>query len=536
MNRLYLLAGLTFFAAPSYPAEWTTGAQLNLQSSYSTNVCRRPNDEQDEVYSTVTPTLNVRGEGSRARLALVAGVEYNSLAEKDVDCSVGGVGGIGDGGAFVGVGAQESWVPRLNFTGEMEAVENLLFFEADAFATQNAINPFVTGGDDNLSATGNVNITSRWGAGARIDRQWQESWQALLRYRYNEQFNSVDQLFGDSEENRFDLIAGMIPGTSRITFNLQGNYSEVTFSETERAPESSNRLSRLELRSVLQLSNSWQATAAYGEESNAFLSAADEVEGHSWDVGFRWAPNSRVIAEAGYGERFFGEAPRASLQYRHKRSVLTVSYLRDLQFPRNIRGADGSFDPDDPFGPGSPGSGQPGSNGPTVVGQSPVLNEIATINYLFQTRRMNFFIDFRDSRQTRASDGGGADFFQINVNADRRISQKLTLEFNTAYIENSGTFDADEVVIPQGRETWQGRVGLRRALANRASVFVRYEYQEQSDTSGNLTSTFNEFEEHRILFGIQFGFGQGNTQTGVGVGMGVGGVGLGGIGGGGFSF
>ncbi|MEM1189238.1 MAG: TIGR03016 family PEP-CTERM system-associated outer membrane protein [Pseudomonadota bacterium] len=532
-DRIALLTSFTLlglWSAGGSAAQWTAGGGVNISSLYTTNACRTSSDEQGQGGVTITPNLGLRGEGGRARLALIAGLQYNSLADNDLDCGtrVDLIPGAG-GGVNAGRGEAESIVPRLNFTSEVNAIENFLVLEGSAFASQNAINPFTTGGDDNVNGVNNTNITYRWGVGGRIERIYKDSWRSLIRYRYNEQFNSVDTLFGDSQENRVDLNIGQLPGSQRLTFAAIGNYSEVTFSETNFRPESTNRLARIALRSVFQLDRNWRATASYGQEDNAFLSASSEIDGTYWDAGVRWAPNSRVNFEAGYGERFFGKTPRFSAFYRHKRSTFRAQYLRSLQFPRNIRGADGDFDPDDPLGPDGGGTTNPGTDAPTFVGQGPVQNEVLALIYSFSARRTRFAFNARYSEQTRSLDATQSEFINLTANATRRLGPSLSLILNGSYIQNSGVFDAEEIQVRQGRETWRGSIALNRRLANRASVFVRYEYLEQfNEVADDMSGGFNEFAEHRILLGLRFSFGR---QTGRGFGGGGAG---GGFGGGGF--
>ncbi|EAQ98907.1 TIGR03016 family PEP-CTERM system-associated outer membrane protein [Congregibacter litoralis] len=489
-----------FSASSTVGAEWSNSAGLALGSYYSTNICRAETDEEDKVVGTVTPSVNVRGEGARANMSLRAAVEYNSLAESSVECS--------QGGGFPGIDQLEAFVPRIDFVSEAEAVENFLFFEADAFAAQNAINPFVAGGDDNVNATGNTNITYRWGVGARIDRQYSERWTTLLRYNYNEQYNSFNQVLGDSQEDRVEIDVGMIPTSSRFSAGIRGQYSEVTFEQTPLQPEFVNRLSSLELRAALQLSRTWQFNGYVGEEDNVFLSSSDEIDGSYWDVGVRWTPSQRVTVDAGYGERFFGDTPRFSIDYRHKRTTLRASYRKDLQFPRDIRAPSG-FDPDDPLDPGLgvPGEPLPGAGDPTFLGQSPVLNEIFTLSYLFSARRSSFSLRASDSQQTRARDGSVADFQTVSGTVSRSLGTALTANITLSWTQNSGGIGVVTEDLVQEFEAWRVRAGFQRQLAQNTVLTFSYSYTDQT-SNASFNSLLNTFEEHRVELGLRFDFGQ----------------------------
>lgn len=488
MRRALLASAIPLLLVAPARGDWDSSAAIALGAYYSDNICQVPRDLESEPVGTVTPSISVRGEGGRSTTSLDAAVEFNSLGESDITCPQGGVG--------LNPANRETWVPRLNLRSEFEAVENLLFLEADGLASQNPINPFAAGGDDNLNATGNTNITYRWGVGARFERQFNAVWALLARYNYNEQYNSVNRAIGDSQEDRFEFDFGKIPGASRFAYGVRGQYSEITFEENDIQPEFTNRLSRVELRLAFQASREWQFNASAGEEDNVFLSNSDEIDGFYWDAGVQWTPNSRVLLDVGYGERFFGETPRVSLQYRHKRSAISASYVRDLRFPRNIRGPAGQF-PDDGFTdpvPGDPGDPLGSAGGPTFIGQSPVLDERFSLSYSLTGRRSTLSIGASQSKQTRAVNNSQGDFFSVNIGFNRDLGRRLSVQAGVDYTENEGDLGAGVAgQFFQDREAWRAYVGVRRGLSNQSSISLRYRYTDQVSTLTNAT-----FEENRL--------------------------------------
>jgi hypothetical protein len=491
----WCVLGALAAAGGAAAGEWEQSASLAMGAYYSDNICRAPNIKQDYTVGTVTPGVRVVGGGARSSLALNAAVEYNTLGESSLECEEQGIG--------QNLENRETWVPRLRLVSELEAVENLFYLEADAFAAQNPINPFAAGGNDNINATGNQNITYRWGAGARIDRRFGEYWAALIRYNYNEQYNSFRRALGNSQEDRVTLDIGMVPGVTRLRGGVRGQYSEVAFEETDLRPEFTNRLSRLELYSALQLTDSLSFDLSGGQEDNVFISANDENDGTFWDAGFTWNPNSRVVVAAGYGERFFGDAPRLSISYRHKRSQLSATYLRDVRFPRNIRSADGGALPDDPFDPGIglPGDPLPGAGDPTFIGQTPVLNEALTVNYLFDARRTTFRLAVRDSQQTRFEDGRTGSFRSATAVVSRNFARRLTADLRVLWRNNEGQLRAGGGVGNQDLEAWTVGAGLQRRLSDSTVLSLRYRYTDQ--TSNNQRNTF---EEQRVDIGLRLNF------------------------------
>ncbi|MEM1142043.1 MAG: TIGR03016 family PEP-CTERM system-associated outer membrane protein [Pseudomonadota bacterium] len=497
------LVGALLCSGLAAAAEWTRSAGVAVGALYSSNVCRTPQDEQGEPFATVTPSLDLQADGDRIDFAIRGAIEYNSLGNSNIECPQGGFGNLIN---------RETWVPRGDAYGEVEAVENALFLEADAFATQNPINPFLAGGDNNVNAVGNTNITYRWSTGARLDRQHGDDWSTYLRYNYNEQYNSFNQVLGDTQEDRVELNVGMIPGINRASLRVRGAYSEVTFMETDELSEFENRLARLELRGALELSRRFQLNSSFGEENNNFFSADSEIDGEYWDLGLRYTPNERVTLEAGYGERFFGETPRVSIDYRHKRVNLRADYIRDVQFPRDIRGGGGPFDPTDPLDPGLglPGEPLPGAGDPTFLGQGPVLNESFVFAYGFTGRRSSLSFRASDSRQVLLINNAEGTFLSATATATRTTGYGLVADVSISYTENEGVLGFGSAVGPeQGLEAWRASLGFRRQLGAGTDLTLRYDYTDQKgagvfEGGGN---SFNSFDEHLVSFTLRFIFG-----------------------------
>lgn len=497
IGRCIASAVLIALSAPGWSAEWNKSASVSSSVFLTDNFCLSQGESASEVVATVTPGGRVSGQGARANMSLNGRIEFNTAGQSDIDCQL-----VGGGGQGLQLGNRESVIPSGTFTGNYEAIENWLTLNANAFAGLNPINPFGPGNDDAVNGRGNDNITYRWGVGATLARRFEQRVDMLLSYNYNEQYNSVNRLFGDSSEDRVRFNLGMVPGTSRLLFNASGRYSEVSFDETDIDPAFTNTLSSAELRATFEVSDSWQINALVGEEFNEFLSVTDEIEGEYWDVGFRWSPNSRVTVEAGTGERFFGETPRASITYRHKRSRLSLSYNRTLTFPRNLRSPEGVA-ADDPFQPGFddlPDDSINADGQPVLLGQSPVLIEAFRLNYLFTARRTRFTLTARDSRQIRTVDGAVGEFRSAAIGANRQLGSGLSVNTGITWRESEGTGTGADV-FGQQVKAWSGRIGLSKRVAQNTSLSFSYRYTDQESDF-----TLNEFQENRLTVGFRHDF------------------------------
>jgi hypothetical protein len=274
--------------------EWEKGASVNVGTYYTTNVCLvNPAiaDEEGKVVGTFTPRVNVSGRGARSSLNLRAAAEYNSLADSSVECP--------EGSQAFNIENRKAWVPSGSFNSNLEVIDNWANLYATAFATQSALNPFLSGGDENANALGNTNLIYQWAVGANVDRRLSRAWQLQADVQHNRQYNSENQAIGNSEENRATYDIGTRPFVSRFFYGSRGSYSEIDFEATGASEAFTNRLSRAELYLGVALTNALLVEGAYGVENNVFTSLNDDVDGAYWD---RRIP----VAAAGAGVRLRG--------------------------------------------------------------------------------------------------------------------------------------------------------------------------------------------------------------------------------------
>lgn len=486
----YSCIALATIAAPTHAAEWTNSASVKTGVTYTDNVCLSADNTQDQWVGLVTPAGNISANGARANMNLSGSVEFNTLTDsklKDEGCSGGSNGN------------REQFAPRLSGSADAILVENWFYIDGGANITQNQVSPFVSGGGDSLDRTGNTNTTYSYSVSPYISRRFKDAAEATLRYTWNDQYNSTDAVRDSSQESAQALIGG-VPGTSRYTWALQGDYSKVSYSDSGlRADDPVNNndseLKSAQVNQGYQLTRAWQVNGFYGNEWNDFVSTRDDIDGSYWDVGVRWTPNSRTTVDAGTGHRFYGDSPRFAIRYSHKRSAFNANYAKTLTYDRNIRTLDDSpaGNPDFPAPPGV-------DPGVTTLSDSPILDERFTLGYTFQGRLTDFGVSAFQSEQTRQ--GGSttlgvseSTFRGITVVATRTIFQDISLNARMNWNEQEPKGQTGS--IARKSETWSGSLGLNRKLGQRMNLGANYVYTDRSSNNG-----FDEYTENRITLDL----------------------------------
>jgi len=462
-------------------ASGASRADLNISAGvapeliYTDNLCLTANDKQSELYGVIRPDLGINGSGggSRVNFSLAMSVDVNSLTNSDLEskCNRGNRD-------------RDQYRPNLNASGDAILVENWLFIDADATVSQNSVSPFIAGGADPEDRTGNTNTTARYSVSPYIARRFKDVANLLLRYTFDDQYNSKD-IVRDSSQQRVLLSLDSIPGTSKFFWGLQADYDNINYPETAGRESIDSELKSARISAGLQINRYWQINGYIGNEVNDFVSINDSIDGSFWDVGLRWTPNARTSVEIGTGDRFFGSTPRFSISHRHKRSAFTADYGKTLTYSRNIRTLDGSL----------PGVGEPGQ--PTTIATSPILDERFSLGYRYTGRRSGLSIIASHSDQTRTEDGRNAIYKRVSIGLNRSLSQKLSVTVGLNWDETEPFEDNSEFVSQS--ETWRAFLSAQRRLGSNTNLTVRYQY---TDRQSELA--LNEYTENRITVTINF--------------------------------
>jgi hypothetical protein len=478
---------LALIATDVLGAEWTTSAGIAPAIEYTDNVCLSADNEKGEWVGLVTPDVNITGNGNKANLSLAARIEVNSLSDSDLEdrgCNAQG-----------GYNNRQQFAPYGNARADAVLIEDWLFIDADASADQNSVTPYAAGGGDSLDRTGNTNTTYRYSVSPYIKRRFKDAADLTLRYTYDDQFNSKD-LVGDSSEQSALLNLASGPSFSPYSWGLQGDYSKVEYSDRPGLGiNNDTELKSARLNLGYQLDSTWQINGYVGQEWNDFVSSRDDIDGDFWDVGLRWTPNTRTTIDLGTGDRFFGSTPRFAINHRHKRSVLTASYKKDITYDRDIR---------------TLGDSSTGGNA-TTLSNSPLLDERFTLGYAYQGRRSGLGISASYSDQTRQGDQPidaenltfeESTFKDVSISVNRSLSRQLSISGSLRWESQKPKDSSNDFY--RDSETWRANLGVQRPLSQRITLSFDYQFTDrQSNNQIQSSNLFDDYTENRFTLTLR---------------------------------
>ena len=233
-----------------------------------------------------------------------------------------------------------------------------------------------------------------------------------------------------------------------------------------------------------QIDRRWQINGSAGWEFNDIQTFRNaNTDGSIWDLGIRWTPSRRTSVFVGTGDRFFGTTPRLNILHERKRSTFTAAYSKVITFQRDITtGGNNLID-------GVDGSSSINSN-------SAILDERATLGYVYSGRRAVINVNGSYSEQTRADDGAQGIFKNVYVTVTPFLSQSYTVSGTIAYDEDEpiGFIGLPDVEDFSSSRSWVYSLQFSKPLNNRLSMSLNYQFTDrQSDNE------FNEYQENRVI-------------------------------------
>ena len=457
-----LLGCLAVFPGFGQAAEWDLTRSISVSEVYTDNLRLDDTNKQDSFITQIAPRMSLRGKGAGATVDLSASLRYDK-------------GGNADG----------SLTPRLSGKAKAELVGNSLFVDADAYVSQNAINPYGNISLDNLNKTGNTTTTIQYGISPYYTKRIHRVGDLLVRYRYTNTSHSESAASGSGSHQLTGSLKST-PGSSRLSWGLDGKYRKST-----RRGAATLDLRSFEASLGYRLDRQWLVDGSVGREWNDFVSTRTRQDGFRWTVNTTWTPNPRTSLRLGYGGRFFGSTPSLDLSYRSRRSTLTASYSRlvtnaNTQLYTLNSTADSVFTGQ--FG------GPPGGNILPVasLNNDVFVNERFAVSYSLEGRRTKLTLSGSQSRQDYQNSSQSSELSNVRLAVSRTLSGRISANAGLSWYRQDRQSN-------DSADTWQGRVGVSVRLGRKTSMNLGYYYNKRD---GDRAAS--NYEENRASLGLNF--------------------------------
>jgi uncharacterized protein (PEP-CTERM system associated) len=466
-NRsLILMCGIALLPGISSAAEWTVSKGVSANLTFTDNSNLSEGGKESDVIVSVTPNISFTGKGGRANVKFAGSLQVDDRGQ-----------------------GEDSINPRIQADADAELVRNLVFIDANARASQNALNPFTSGSSDTASDSENVTTTYSYSISPYVKSRLKGYANFEARYTWDQMFHTAETA-GDSSAQAVALSLDSGNKFRSFTWGLQGDYKKVD------AESSDSDFKSADVNLGYKFSRKWQVRASAGEEWNDFTSARSETDGVRWDFGIIWTPSRRTSLDIGYGERFFGSTPSLDFSHRSRRSTFKAGYSRELTDARTlIMEQELYILVDDVTGLPivDPVTGYPViiSRDVAVINDTTLVNERFDASYTLKGKRSTLNIRADHSEQIyQDATGDGSKLMGISVGVDRQLDGKTSANTDVSWRRSEST-------AGEQADTASLQVGLSRELGPKTHLNVNYRYTERdSETTGD------SYDENRVTVGL----------------------------------
>lgn len=285
-------------------AGWEFHPTISVEETYTDNVrlSRRGRESSDWV-TQVRPGFTLRNVGPRLRLDLTYAPElvYRSREEThDVYQHLRGV-------------------------GSAEVVGDLLFVDAQAYATRQNVSALGPVSTSDVNNTGNRTSVRAYNVSPYLRRDFGQAFQGELRFTHSAVEYGTSDVFS-SEAERIDAIVRSGPAYRRLTWNAAYVKEHVRYTETGQSVD----LERISAGARQLITANAGVLLNAGYEDNNYLTVGPAPRGRFWSIGPEWTPTPRTRVAATTGRRFFGRTRTLDFSHRTRLSTWVVQYDEDL--------------------------------------------------------------------------------------------------------------------------------------------------------------------------------------------------------------
>lgn len=451
---------------------------ISAKTIYTDNAGLKETNKKGDLILSVTPQLSLHREAARSRVDLITALELNSQNE---------------GG--------ENFNPRLQFDSNWEFYEDHFFLDLDATAMQNSNDPFDSNAFDTVNTGNGVVTTYNMDISPYIVNHFRRYADLETRYTYNHQISSGGDA-EDSSSNLFAISLNSGKAFSRYFWGLHYTKEDQSYDETDNGLDTEN----FDVNMGYAINRSWRVNGTVGYEDNSFVTNRSTTNGATWSSDVTWTPSARTSLTVGYGDRFFGNTPSLDFEHRFRRSVITVSYSKELTNSSRLLGDQEVFQVVDQFGNVivNPATGTPFlvTSNQTALNDNSFIDERVEGSYTYQGRRMSLTWDVSYSTQTdEVGVNGGVDstLFDTSLSFSRSLSRENELTSSIRYNQAEEGSGADS-------DRHQFNLGWSHLLAAETSLDIGYSYSKQNADDMTVFSTANSYTENRISIGFSHQF------------------------------
>jgi uncharacterized protein (PEP-CTERM system associated) len=465
-SKLFLFPLILSMSLPAFAADWKLSRQLSLKGTYSDNIDLEGTEKTSDFFVEVTPGFVLQGKGRRLNLDLA----YSLQALH-----------------YLNTSSEDKINHRLQANAGSELYQDHLFLDVNLTSRQELKNALAPSGWDATNTSENLQNTHTYLIAPYFRNRFGRQAELTFRIENDGVIYSEDGDDSLGYRAKLNLLSGPALGQFRWSLNAENAY--VDYQEGPR-----DRFSKVIGGLGYQIDNRWQIDVSGGYEDNSYDSL-NETGGGLWEGLITWTPNERAAVKLGSGYRYFGWSPSLEVNYRHKRSVWTTSYQRDVSSARSDRLRTQVYEFEDAFGEAvtpETGTDLDVSVDTATPDSSVYINNRFDSAWTLQTRRSSLGVSLGYVLREYDDDSRDEATLQARLHWSRRLSAhtsgNLGLNWSRRELDSNVSSSSN-----LDRQDYGFDAGLTRRLSEQAYVDIKYGFRDDGEESA----------ENRVTLGLR---------------------------------
>jgi uncharacterized protein (PEP-CTERM system associated) len=465
-SKLFLFPLILSMSLPAFAADWKLSRQLSLKGTYSDNIDLDGTEKTSDFFVELTPGFVLQGKGRRLNLDLA----YSLQALH-----------------YLNTSSEDKINHRLQANANSELYQDHLFVDVNLTARQELKDALAPSGWDATNTSENLQDSYTYLVAPYFKNRFGRQAELTFRVENDGVFYSEDGDDSLGYRAKLNLLSGPALGQFRWSLNAENEY--VDYQEGPR-----DRFSKVVGGLGYQIDNRWQIDVSGGYEDNSYDSL-NETGGGLWEGLITWTPNERAAVKLGSGYRYFGWSPSLEVNYRHKRSVWTTSYQRDVSSARSDRLRTQVYEFEDAFGEAvtpETGTDLDVSVDTATPDSSVYINNRFDSAWTLQTRRSSLGVSLGYVLREYDDDSRDEATLQARLHWSRRLSAhtsgNLGLNWSRRELDSNVSSSSN-----LDRQDYGFDAGLTRRLSEQAYVDIKYGFRDDGEESA----------ENRVTLGLR---------------------------------
>jgi uncharacterized protein (PEP-CTERM system associated) len=283
---------------------WEFHPSLAVEETYTDNVrLAAPGAERADWVTLVRPGFALRRRSPRLRLDLAYTPQLVYRAREET----------------------HDVFNYLNGSASGEVVSNLLYFDAQGYASRQNVSLLGPQAQNDVNRTGNRTSVRYYNVSPYLRHDFGLESRGELRVSHNAVDYGTSSLYS-SEGDRVDASFASGPAHKAFTWNLGYTKDHTRYTDVHQSVD----LERFSAGAKRLVTAQAGAIVNVGYEDNTYLTVGPPPRGKFWSVGGEWTPTPRTRLLATTGRRFFGPTHTLAFSHRTRSTTSSLDYDEDL--------------------------------------------------------------------------------------------------------------------------------------------------------------------------------------------------------------